>query len=170
MSLARREANARPARAPDDKGATASPPAGTWTLAEGVGGTRCAAHDRGGSEGASGRSQCYLTSMEMFETALGRLVPTNEVQTALEDAILRLLFDYRLNPQNPNNVPMKLSDIARAVSTEEPLVVAALDALMEEQPPLVEEREKFQQDRTFNITGTGVRFVRNMPQGILSVV
>jgi hypothetical protein len=45
--------------------------------------------------------------MEMYETALGRLVPTNEAQTVLEDAILRLLYDYRLSPQNPSNVPMK---------------------------------------------------------------
>jgi hypothetical protein len=75
--------------------------------------------------------------MDMYETALGRMVPTWEAQTLLEDAILRLLFDYRLNPQNPGNVPMKLSSIVRAVSSEEALVTAALDALMEQQPPLV---------------------------------
>lgn len=106
--------------------------------------------------------------MEMFETALGRLVPANERQTVLEDAILRLLFDYRMHPQNPNNVPMKLSDIVHAVSSEERLVLAALDALKEDAPPLVEERDIFQQGRTFRITGSGVRFVRNMPQGIAS--
>ena len=104
--------------------------------------------------------------MEMFETALGRLVPTNEAQTVLEDAILKLLFDYRMNPQNPSNVPMKLSAIVRTVSVEEALVLAALDALKEERPPLVEELPSFQQERTFRITGTGVRFVRNVPQGI----
>ena len=108
--------------------------------------------------------------MEMFETALGRLVPTHEAQTVLEDAILRLLFDYRLNPQNPNNFPMKLSDIVRAVSADEALVVAALDALKETPPPLVEERDRYQQERTFNITGSGVRFVRNMPQGLASAL
>jgi hypothetical protein len=108
--------------------------------------------------------------MEMFETALGRLVPTNEVQTVLEDAILKLLYDYRLNPQNPKNVPMKLSDIVRAVSSEQAVVIAALDALKEQQPPLVEERGPYQQDRTFSITGSGVRFVRNQPQGLLSVL
>ncbi len=106
----------------------------------------------------------------MFETALGRLVPTNEVQTVLEDAILRLLFDYRMNPQNPTNVPMKLSDIVHAVSSEQALVVAALDALKEAQPPQVEECPLFQQQRTFRITGTGVRFVRNMPQGLASAL
>jgi hypothetical protein len=53
--------------------------------------------------------------MDMFETALGRLVSMNEVQTVLEDAILKLLFDYRLNPQNPRNVPMKLSERRAAV-------------------------------------------------------
>jgi hypothetical protein len=108
--------------------------------------------------------------MEMFETALGRLVPTNEIQTVLEDAILKLLYDYRLNPQNPKNVPMKLSDIARAVSSEQAVVIAALEAMREQQPSLVEEREVYQRERTFSITGTGVRFVRNQPQGILSVL
>jgi hypothetical protein len=75
-----------------------------------------------------------------------------------------------LNPQNPKNVPMKLSDIVRAVSSEQTLVVAALDALSEQQPPLVEENVPFQQDRTFNITGSGVRFVRNIPQGFASAL
>lgn len=104
-----------------------------------------------------------------IETALGRLVPDHEVQTILEDQILLLLFDYRLNPQNRNNLPMKLSNIARAVSTDQTLVVAALDALREMVPPLVEEREMYQQEKTYRITGTGVRFVRNMPQGLARV-
>lgn len=107
--------------------------------------------------------------MEMYQTALGRLVPTHDLQTVLEDAILRVLFEFRVNPQNPKNAPMKLGNIVRAVSQAEPLVVAALDALRENKPPLVEERERFRQDRTFSITGTGVRFVRNMPQGIAGV-
>jgi hypothetical protein len=64
---------------------------------------------------------------------------------------------------------MKLSDIVRATSADEPLVIAALDALKEQNPPLVKEGERFQQQRTFGITGSGVRFVRNMPQGIPSV-
>lgn len=107
--------------------------------------------------------------MEMFETALGRLVPIHDLQTVLEDAILRVLFEYRMNPQNPKNAPMKLGNIVRAVSQDEALVIAALDGLRENNPPLIEERERFQQDRTFSITGTGVRFVRNMPQGLASV-
>ena len=108
--------------------------------------------------------------MQMVETSLGRLVPNNETQTVLEDAILDLLFSYRMSAQNPNNVPMKLPDIARAVSADEKLVVAALEALMERNPPLVQERDGFQQQRTFSLTGTGVGFVRNMPQGLSSVV
>ncbi len=108
--------------------------------------------------------------MELFETALGRLVPAHEAHTVLEDAVLRLLFDYRMSPQNPSNVPMKLSDISHAVSSERAYVIAALDALKENVPPLVEERESFQQERTFNITGSGVRFVRNMPQAIASAL
>lgn len=107
----------------------------------------------------------------MLETALGRLVGPHEVQTVLEDAILKLLYDYRMNPQNPSNVPMKLSDIVRGVQVnEQALVIAALDALKEQQPSFVEERERFQQERTFRITGTGVRFVRNVPQGIFGVL
>jgi hypothetical protein len=93
---------------------------------------------------------------------LGRMVPVNEAQTVLEDAVLRLLFDYRLNPQNPNNVPMKLSAIAQAVSADPALVRAALDAMSEDRPPKVEEREPFQGEPMFRITGAGVRFVRNM--------
>lgn len=107
--------------------------------------------------------------MEMYETALGRLVPVHEIQTVLEDAILDLLFRYRLNPQNPNNVPMKLSAIVHAVSSEQALVLAALDALKEQQQQLVEEREELGQERTFRISGSGVRLVRNMPQGLASV-
>ncbi|HEY2031162.1 MAG TPA: hypothetical protein VGH20_18350 [Myxococcales bacterium] len=108
--------------------------------------------------------------MLMYTTALGRDVPPNEKQTILEDAILDLLFNYRMNPQNPNNAPMKLSSIAHAVSADESLVVAALDALREDVPPLVEEAEPFHQERTFRLTGQGVRFIRNMPQGLASVL
>jgi hypothetical protein len=107
--------------------------------------------------------------MDIVTTALGRFVGAHESQTVLEDAILALLFDYRMNPQNPNNVPMKLSDIVRAVASDGPLVQVAIDALREEIPPLVEEREKFQGERSFSITGTGARFVRNMPQGMDSI-
>jgi 3-hydroxyacyl-CoA dehydrogenase len=107
--------------------------------------------------------------MEISETALGRLVPIHEGQTFLEDSVLKVLFEYRMSPHNPNNVPMKLSDIVRSVASEDQLVAAALDALKEQAPPLVEERESFQQNRTFRITGSGVGFVRNMPQGVASV-
>jgi hypothetical protein len=82
--------------------------------------------------------------MQQTKTALGRWVSSNEFQTVLEDGILRVLFDYRMSPQNPKNVPMKISEIVRAVSSDQKLVEAALDALVENQPPLVEEREKFQ--------------------------
>jgi hypothetical protein len=101
--------------------------------------------------------------MQEIKTALGRWIPSHEVQTVLEDKILRVLFDYRMNPQNPQNVPMKISDIARAVSSTQQLVLAAVDSLKEVVPPYVEERDNFQQERTFSITGSGVRFVRNLP-------
>jgi hypothetical protein len=106
--------------------------------------------------------------MQMYETALGRLVSVHEFQTVLEDSILRLLFDYRMHPQNPNNVPMKLEDIVHAVSSSEAEVKASLDALMEQAPPLVE--NIFKNSKSFRITGTGVRFVRNQPQGLASLL
>jgi hypothetical protein len=103
--------------------------------------------------------------MDLVQTALGRYVPDDEAQTLLEDDILALLYGFRMNPQNPKNVPMKLSDIVRAVMTDEALVIAALDALKEAIPPRVEELSPFQGERTFRISGSGVGFVRNMPQG-----
>jgi hypothetical protein len=105
--------------------------------------------------------------MDIIETALGRLVPAHKDQTILEDAILSLLYDYYVNPQNPNNVPMKLSNIAGAVAASPALVLAALDALATERQ--VVEGPQFQQERTFAISGLGVRFVRDMPQGIESL-
>jgi hypothetical protein len=108
--------------------------------------------------------------MQMFETALGRLVHDYEHQTVLEDAILSVLFTYRMHPQNPNNVPMKLGTLVQAVNAEPAYVVAALDGLKELKPPLVEESDKFQTERTFRITGAGVRFVRSVPQGLASVL
>jgi len=107
--------------------------------------------------------------MEVIETALGRYVSGHESQTVLEDAVLHLLYEYRMHPQNPNNAPMKLSDIVRAVLADDRLVLAAIDGLRERRPPYVEERDAFQQERTFSITGTGVGFVRNLPQGMDSL-
>lgn len=105
--------------------------------------------------------------MDVQETALGRLVSVHQVQTILEDEVLSVLFDYRMNAQNPNNAPMKLGDLVRAVNGDEKLVTAALDALAAER--YVEARGHFQNERSFSITGLGVRFVRDMPQGIESV-
>ena len=107
--------------------------------------------------------------MEVIATALGRLVPATEAQTVLEDQVLRLLFDYRMHPQNSKNVPMPLGNIVRALSADEQLVAAALDGLREQTPPLVEDVPGFQGPHAYRITGTGVRFVRNMPQGLSSL-
>jgi hypothetical protein len=125
--------------------------------------------EEGRAAGIKDVTACYGEFMEMVETALGRYVPIDETQTYLEDAILGLLYRYRMHPQNPNNAPMKLSDIVRAVLSEESQVVAALDALKENPPPFVEEGARIQNERTFRITGSGVRFVRNMPQGMDSI-
>ena len=108
--------------------------------------------------------------MQMFRTALGRLVPVHEAQTVLEDQILDLLFSFRMNPLNPGNAPMKVSEIVQAVSAPEVLVTAAIDALLEAQPPLLSSPGLASGERAFYITGTGVRFVRNMPQDLASVI
>lgn len=102
--------------------------------------------------------------MQMVETALGRLVPVNEADTYLEDAILRLLFEYRVSPGNPGNAPLTLSEISRSVVADRVLVLAALDALRGLVPPLVEQRDDLRGEKTFGITPSGVRFVRNLPQ------
>ena len=81
----------------------------------------------------------------MHESPLRR----HEASAVLEDSILRLLFNLRRNPQNPNNVHMRLGMIADAVSTDTRFVVAALEALMSLSPPMVEEGSSVQHDRTF---------------------
>ena len=43
------------------------------------------------------------------------------------------------------------------------------DGLVSALAPRVDELEALQQERTFSITGTGVAFVRNMPQGLESL-
>lgn len=63
---------------------------------------------------------------------------------------------------------MKTSDIARAVSSNTPLVLAALDSLTKIPQPLVEEHQKLQQERIFSISSAGVRFVRNLLQDLVS--
>ena len=97
----------------------------------------------------------------MYETALGRLVPANEPRAVLEDSSLRLLFNLRRNPQNPNNVHMRLATIADAVTTDSRFVVGAL-GLMALSPAFVEEGPTVQQDRTFRMSEAGARFVRNL--------
>ena len=145
-------------------------------LAVGAAATRLsAAWASGGGEATGVRSctpapACYPHAMEMFRTALGRLVPIHETQTVLEDSILQLLYGFRMNPQNPDNAFLALPRIVSTVSADEALVVAALDGLREVSPPLVEQArehgELLPQEKRFRITGSGVRFIRNLPQGL----
>lgn len=77
--------------------------------------------------------------------------------------ILDLLLDFYTSPQNINNATMKLSRIAHAVSTSPDLVAAALEALKEQRPPLIEELiDDTIGERIFRISSPGVRLIANL--------
>lgn len=95
----------------------------------------------------------------MFTTVLGCMVPDNDTQMIMEDAILDLLYKYRINPQNPNNMSMKLSEIVHAVSSDNTSVIVILDGLLKDSFQLVEECEQSQGERTFRLTKNGIRFI-----------
>ncbi len=93
-------------------------------------------------------------------TALGRMVPESDAGTALQDLILKLLYDYRMSPFNAGNVPLKLSAIVEAARVETKLIHAIADSLTEGSTPLVE-KQQFQGEDAYRITGNGVVFVQN---------
>ena len=108
--------------------------------------------------------------MEVVTIVLGRFIPAHQAQAVRDDAVLDLLFRYRINPQNQDNAPMKVPEIARPVASDPSLVLAALDALKEVSPPLIEEGLEVQHERTFRITGMGVRFVPDIHQDMGSLL
>ena len=81
---------------------------------------------------------------------------------AFEDAILRMLFSYWRSQHNPDNVPMKLSDIVHTMVSEEAAVIATLDALEEERLVQVEGSAASVRERSFRITRSGVRLMQCM--------
>ena len=51
--------------------------------------------------------------MEVVTTVLGRFIPAHQAQAVRDDAVLDLLFRYRINPQNQDNAPMKVPEIGK---------------------------------------------------------
>lgn len=87
----------------------------------------------------------------MTETALERLVSQTEINTVVEDAIARLLFEFKQNPQNREDGFMPVQLIANAIGEELRWVEPALERMkarvLVEQSPLV---------RAFRMTPEGV--------------
>ncbi len=102
-------------------------------------------------------------------TALGRLVPEYEAGTVFQDLVLKVLFDFRMSRFNSNNVPMPLSALAKATRADPREVKAIADSLVEGSQPLLE-RMSFQGEDAYRMTGRGVVFVQNVPQGLASVM
>lgn len=103
--------------------------------------------------------------MLMTETALGRLVSQTEINTVVEDAIARLLFEFKQNPQNREDGFMPVQLIANAIGEELRWVEPALERMkarvLVEQSPLV---------RAFRMTPEGVAFVYGMARGLRSIM
>ncbi|HUI23279.1 MAG TPA: hypothetical protein VLY82_02685 [Nitrososphaerales archaeon] len=103
-----------------------------------------------------------------MKSAIGQELPDWENQTALEHAVLRVLYDRRIVEENPFNEPLEIELIRVRVRAlcppfafEDRLIEAALDALEEADPPLVEQIGIKHVHVGYLITGTGVRVVRN---------
>ncbi len=86
----------------------------------------------------------------------------------LEDLVLKILFDYRMNSFNRSNAPMPVTSLATAARVDEKLVKAVAESLIGKE--YVEKTEPLQGVEAFRITGSGVVFIRNIPQGIASVL
>lgn len=103
--------------------------------------------------------------MLMTETALGRLVSQTEMNTVVEDAIARLLFEFKQNPQNREDGFLPVQLIANAIGEELHWVEPALDRMkarkLVEQSPI---------ERAFRMTPGGVAFVYGMPRGLRSIM
>jgi hypothetical protein len=106
--------------------------------------------------------------MTYVTTALGRMVPEHEQGTAFQDLVLKILFDYRMSPFNSANTPMPLSSLAKTARADPGQVRTVAVSLAALAPPLVERLTL--QGEAFRITGSGVVFVQNVPQGLASAL
>ena len=100
-------------------------------------------------------------------TALGRDVPAYEAGTVLQDLVLKVLFDFRMSPFNGNNVPLGRMALSMATRISPQEVDAVAEALHQEGK--VERIVPAKGEPSYKITGPGVVFVRNMPQGLQSL-
>jgi predicted transcriptional regulator len=98
-------------------------------------------------------------------TALGRDVPQHEWGTVVEDLVLKVLHDFRMSPFNPNNQPMTRTQLANASGLSPQEAEATAEALAEKG---YVRKVQSHPEPSFSITGAGVTFVRNMPQGFAS--
>lgn len=96
--------------------------------------------------------------MLMTETALGRLVSPTEQDAVVEDAVLRVLFEFKLNPQNSVDgyLPEKL--IADVIGQDRAWVARALELLKGR--GLVEQTFAV---RSFRLSANGLTYVYGMP-------
>ncbi len=102
-----------------------------------------------------------------YETALGRQVPQHEWGTVLKDLVLKVLHDFRMSPFNPNNLPMTKVQLANAAGLSPNEADATAEALVTEG---FVERIQEPNGAAYRITGKGVIFVRNVPQGLASIL
>ena len=77
----------------------------------------------------------------------------------IERDVLEVLLDKRMQKDNRGNKPLKVSEAARLSELSQDQVIAIFEAMKD--LGLVEECGKYEGERTFRITGTGVREVRN---------
>jgi predicted transcriptional regulator len=109
----------------------------------------------------------YADAMIFVTTALGRMVPQDQLKTVIEDLVLKALFDYCMNPFNASNSPMPLAALAKSAGIDGNLAAAYAEALsgkglVEKHPAQIKSAD------AFRITGKGVVEVQNVPQGLMS--
>jgi len=97
-------------------------------------------------------------------TALGRMVPASELGTVLEDLVLKVLHDFRMSPFNRSNAPLDETGLADAANLSPQQATALAESLARK--GLVEQAGT--RPPAFRISGSGVVFVMNLPQGIPS--
>jgi hypothetical protein len=98
--------------------------------------------------------------MRFHETALRRLVAEEDPSAMSGDAVLSVLFRFRSNPQNPDNVPMSVDLLMQSVNEAEAPVLDVLTELVAE--GLVEEPDRQGEQRALRMTLKGIRLVANL--------
>ena len=86
-------------------------------------------------------------------TPLGRDVPLGDWTAYRQDSILKVLYDFRFSPFNPEGAALGVRPIATATNVPIPELTTLCDPLVAR--GLVERID----NRAYHITDTGVRFV-----------